>query len=152
VNPYSAHGRRLAPLCGSRFGSRLARGVLERMPFLYPFFHGRLYADPWKIPPDSLDGYKAPLAIPGLFEHALSIVSTWTADLLELEELLPRLSSIPTLLMWGRKDPAVHFSSMERLARYFPGAEKVSFEGVGHLPYEECAEEFNRALIRFLNR
>jgi pimeloyl-ACP methyl ester carboxylesterase len=152
VNPYSAHGRRLAPLCGSRFGSRLARGVLERMPFLYPFFHGRLYADPWKIPPDSLDGYKAPLAIPGLFEHALSIVSTWTADLLELEELLPRLSSIPTLLMWGSKDPAVHFSSMERLARYFPGAEKVSFEGVGHLPYEECAEEFNRALIRFLNR
>jgi pimeloyl-ACP methyl ester carboxylesterase len=152
VNPYSAHGRRLAPLCGSRFGSRLARGVLERMPFLYPFFHGRLYADPRKIPPGSLEGYKAPLAIPGLFEHALSIVSTWTADLRELEELLPVLSPIPTLLMWGTKDPAVYFSSMERLALYFPTAAKVSFEGVGHLPYEECAEEFNRALISFLRK
>jgi len=122
------------------------------MPFLYPFFHGRLYANREKIPPDSLEGYKAPLAIPGLFEHALSIVSTWTPDLRELEELLPRLSSVPTLLMWGTKDPAVYFSSMERLARYFPGVEKVSFEGVGHLPYEECAEDFNRALISFLNR
>jgi len=82
----------------------------------------------------------------------LSIVSTWTADLRELESLLTKLSSIPTLLMWGTKDPAVYFSSMERLGRYFPGAEKVAFEGVGHLPYEECADEFNRALIGFLNR
>jgi pimeloyl-ACP methyl ester carboxylesterase len=152
VNPYSVHGRRLAPLCGSRFGSRLARAVLERMPFLYPFFHGRLYADREKIPSDSLQGYKAPLAIPGLFEHALSIVSTWSADLRELEELLPRLSSIPTSLMWGTRDPAVYFSSMECLARYFPGAEKVVFQRVGHLPYEECPEEFNRALIAFLRR
>jgi pimeloyl-ACP methyl ester carboxylesterase len=54
--------------------------------------------------------------------------------------------------MWGTKDPAVYFSSMEPLARHFPGAEKVVFRGVGHLPYEECAEEFNRALIRFLER
>jgi pimeloyl-ACP methyl ester carboxylesterase len=122
------------------------------MPFLYPFFHERLYADRDKIPPDSLEGYKAPLAVPGLFEHALSIVSTWSADLRELEELLPMLTPIPALLMWGTKDPAVYFSSMERLALCFPTAEKVSFEGVGHLPYEECAEEFNQALIAFLRK
>jgi pimeloyl-ACP methyl ester carboxylesterase len=150
VNPYSAHGRWLAPFCGSRAGSGLARAVLERAPFLYPFFHGRLYGDRTKIPPGTLEGYKAPLSIPGLFEHALSIVSTWTADLRELETLLPKLALIPTLVMWGTDDPAVYFSSMERLARYFPNAEKVVFPGVGHLPYEECPEEFNRALIRFL--
>lgn len=152
VNPYSAHGRWLAPFCGSRLGSRLARAILEQMPFLYPYIHGRLYGDRAKIPPGTLEGYKAPLAIPGLLEHALSIVSTWASDLRELEALLPRLSSIPTLLMWGARDPAVYCSSMGPLGCYFPHSEKVVFPGVGHLPYEECPEEFNRALGAFLRR
>jgi pimeloyl-ACP methyl ester carboxylesterase len=26
----------------------------------------------------------------------------------------------------------------------------IVFPGIGHLPYEECPEEFNRALIEFL--
>jgi pimeloyl-ACP methyl ester carboxylesterase len=152
VNPYSPHGRRLAPWCGSPFGCLVVRAVLERFPSLYPYWHGRMFADPKKIPADSLEGYKAPLAIPGLFEHALSIVKTWSADLRELEELLPKLSSVPVLLMWGTDDPAVYFSSMERLGRYFPRAERVVFPGAGHLPYEECAEEFNRALTGFLKK
>jgi len=150
VNPYSAHGRWLAPFAGSRFASGIARLVLDRMSFLFPYFHGRLYADRSQIPAEALEGYRAPLAVPGLFEHALSIVSTWSADLRELEALLPGLGAVRTLLMWGTKDPAVYFSSMERLALHFPHAEKVVFEGIGHLPYEECPEEFNRALIEFL--
>ena len=152
VNPYSAHGRRLAPFFGSSVGAALFRAASGKMPFLYPYFHGRLYADRSKIPPGSLDGYRAPLAIPGLFEHALSIVKTWTEDLRELEGLLPELSPIPTLLMWGSKDPAVYATSMEPLARHFRDVQTVVFPGVGHLPYEECPEEFNRALIEFLNR
>ena len=150
VNPYSPHGKWLADFAGTRFGCALVRAVLERLPSMYPFWHGRMFADRNKIPPGSLDGYKAPLAIPGLFDHALSIVSTWGADLRELEALLPRLGAIPTMLMWGSKDPAVYFSSMEPLARYFPNAEKVVFQGIGHLPYEESPEEFNDALLRFL--
>lgn len=152
VNPYSAHGRWLAGFAGSGFGSVIVRGVLERFPSLYPYWHGRMFGDPKKIPTDSLEGYKAPLRIPGLFEHALSIVSTWGDDLRDLEALLPMLSTIPTLLMWGSKDPAVYFSSMTPLARYFPVSEQVVFPGVGHLPYEECAEEFNGELIQFLSK
>jgi pimeloyl-ACP methyl ester carboxylesterase len=111
-----------------------------------------MFGDPKKIPPGSLEGYKAPLAMPGLFEHGLSIVKTWSADLEELERLLPKLAPIPTLLMWGTKDPAVYFSSMEPLARHFSNVQTVVFPGVGHLPYEECPEEFNRALIKFLTQ
>ena len=122
------------------------------MPFLFPYWHGQLYADRSKIPPGSLEGYKAPLAIPGLFEHGLSIVRTWSADLRHLENLLPKLASIPTLLMCGSKDPAVYASSLEPLARHFEKVETVVFPGVGHLPYEECPEEFNRALVQFLQR
>ena len=151
VNPYSSHGKRLAPFFGTRFGAAGFRWVTDRMPFLFPFWHGRLYADRSRILPGSLDGYKAPLAIPGLFEHGLSIVRTWTADLQELEELLPTLAPIPTLLMWGSKDPAVYVSSMEPLARHFAQVQKEVFPNIGHLPYEECPEEFNQALIRFMN-
>lgn len=150
VNPYSSHGRWMAAFCGSSLGGALARTVLERFPSQYPYWHARMFGEREKIPPDSLDGYKAPLQLPGLFNHALSIVQTWGPDLNELERLLPELSTIPTLLMWGTKDPAVYYSSMEYLSQFFPNADRVVFEGIGHLPYEECPEEFNRALIRFL--
>ena len=152
VNPYSAHGRRLAKFAGSPIGAAVVRVVMERFPALYPYWHGRMFADQGKIPAGSLDGYKAPLTRPGLFDHALGIVSTWGADLRELEALLPELASIPTLLMWGSKDPAVYFSSMEPLARHLPKAQRVVFQNVGHLPYEECPEKFNQALIEFLTR
>jgi pimeloyl-ACP methyl ester carboxylesterase len=154
VNPYSAHGKRLAPFFGTFFGAGLFRaGVrMGRMQQLYPYWHGRMFGDPKKIPPGSLEGYKAPLAIPGLFEHGLSIVKTWREDLEELERLLPKLAPILTLLMWGTKDPAVYFSSMELVARHFSNVQTVVFPGVGHLPYEECPEEFNRALIEFLTK
>lgn len=150
VNPFSAHGKRMAPFFGTPLGSALCRWGVERFTFLYPYWHARMFGDHEKIPPDSVEGYKAPLAMPGLFDHALSIVRTWTADLNELESLLPRLAPIPAFLMWGSKDPAVYASSMEPLARYFPNCRRVVFPGVGHLPYEECPEEFNRELIRFL--
>jgi len=150
VNPYSSHGTWLAPFFGTNVGAALFRVGVEHMPFLFPYWHGRLYGDHSKIPPGSLEGYQAPLVKPGLFDHALSIVRTWTSDLQELDALLPSLAPIPTLLMWGSKDPAVYASSIEPLARHFSNVETVVFPGIGHLPYEECPEEFNRALIRFL--
>jgi pimeloyl-ACP methyl ester carboxylesterase len=150
VNPYSPHGRWMAPFFATRFGAMLLRSGVARMPFLFPYLHRRLYADRKSIPPGSLEGYRAPLAIPGFFEHALSIVSTWTTDLRELQALLPKLSPIPILLIWGGKDPAVYVSSMESLARHFAKVQTVVFPEVGHLPYEERPEEFNRELLKFL--
>lgn len=152
VNPYSPHGSWIAPFFGSRLGTSLFRLGIGRMPFLYPYWHGRLYGDRRRIPPGSLEGYKAPLANPGLFEHALSIARTWTADMRELRSLLPKLAPIPTLLIWGSKDPAVYVSSIEPLARHFARVQTVVFPGVGHVPYEERPEEFNRELINFLTR
>jgi len=150
VNPYSSHGRWLAPFFATRIGATLFRSGIARMPFLFPYLHARLYADRNRIPPGSLEGYKAPLANPGFCEHALSIVRTWTDDLRELQALLPKLAPIPTLLIWGSKDSAVHLSSMAPLARHFANVQRVVFPGVGHLPYEECPEEFNRELANFL--
>jgi pimeloyl-ACP methyl ester carboxylesterase len=150
VNPYSAHGRKLAPFLGSRYGSALFRRVIARMSFLFSYGHARMYGDRRSIPPGTLEGYEAQMAKPGLFEHALSIASTWTADLRELQAALPELAGVPTLLMWGSKDSAVYASSAAPLAKYFPNSRVIVFPGIGHLPYEECPEEFNRELIEFL--
>jgi pimeloyl-ACP methyl ester carboxylesterase len=150
VNPYSAHGRNLAPFFGTSQGATLFRVAIARMSFLYPYWHARMYGDRRRIPPGTLEGYMAPLAKPGLFEHALSIVRTWTQDLRELETTLPKLASIPTLFLWGSNDTAVYASSAEPLAKFFPNSKSIIFPGIGHLPYEECPEEFNQALIEFL--
>ncbi|HVI10822.1 MAG TPA: alpha/beta hydrolase [Candidatus Binatia bacterium] len=152
VNPFSAHGKLIAPFFGSSFGSALFRRFIPQMDFLYPYWHARMYGDRGRIPPGTLEGYKAPLAKPGLFDHALSIVQTWTKDLRELQQALPRLAGVRTLLLWGEKDTAVYPSSARQLAKYFPNSETVMLPGVGHLPYEECPEDFNRVLIDFLAR
>lgn len=152
VNPYSSHGKRLAPFFGTPPGAALFRLTFARMPFLFPYWHRRMYGNRNNIPPGTFEGYMAPLAVPGLFEHGLNIVRTWKRDLLELEASLSKLASVPTLLMWGQKDTAVYASSAHRLAQFFPNSQTLIFPGVGHLPYEECPQEFNRALIEFLTR
>jgi pimeloyl-ACP methyl ester carboxylesterase len=150
VNPYSAHGRRLAPFFGRRLGAALFRVTIARMTFLYAYWHRRMYGDPREVPEGALEGYMAPLAMPGLFEHGLSIVRTWTQDLQQLETTLTKLQNIPTLLIWGSRDSAVYASSAAALAKHFTNSQVIIFPGVGHLPYEECVEEFNSALINFL--
>ena len=152
VNPYSAHGRRLAPFVGNRLVAAVFRQTVPRMRFMFSYWHARMYGERGRIPPGTLEGYMAPLAKAGLFDHALSIVRTWTSDLRDLQETLPKLASVPTLLMWGGEDVAVYASSAPPLARCFPRSELIVYPGIGHLPYEECAEEFNRDLIEFVTR
>jgi pimeloyl-ACP methyl ester carboxylesterase len=150
VNPWSPHGKRLAPFLGSRAGSLLFRNTIERWRSLDILWLRRLFGDETRIPPDSLEGYRLPVIKNHGFRHARGIVWNWTADLAEIESVLPKIHHYPTLLMWGTKDRAVDFRSAERLRRNFHDARLVAFEGVGHLPYEEAPEEFNRALVDFL--
>lgn len=150
VNPYSAHGQRLAPFFGSNFGSAVFRLTVARMRSVQRLALIRLYGSRKRIPPGTFEGYIAPLAKPGLVGHVLRIARKWTADLRNVKAVLPQLASIPTLLLWGSEDAAVYASSAKPLAEYFPNSRTIIFPGIGHLPYEECPEEFNRALIEFL--
>jgi pimeloyl-ACP methyl ester carboxylesterase len=152
VNPWSAHGKRLAPFLGSAFGAMLFRNTFERWPALHGLGLRRMFGDKAKIPPDSLAGYRIPVQKNHVVRHALRIVKNWTSDLAELEAALPKIRDYPTLLMWGTRDRAVYFESAEPLRRNFrsENVRLVAFEGAGHLPYEEAPEEFNRALVEFL--
>jgi pimeloyl-ACP methyl ester carboxylesterase len=150
VNPWSAHGKRLAPFVGSAFGSMLFRNTIERWRSLDHLWLRRLFGDGSRIPPDSLEGYRIPALKNHAWHHALHIVRNWTADLAALEAALPKIRDYPTLVIWGTRDRAVDFRSAEPLRRNFRNARLVAFEGVGHLPYEEASEDFNRALVAFL--
>jgi pimeloyl-ACP methyl ester carboxylesterase len=150
VNPWSPHGKRIAPFLGGPFGSILFRSTIERWRSLDYLWLRRMFGDGSRIPPDSLEGYRLPALKNHALRHALRIVRNWTADLAELEAALPKIRDYPTLLIWGTRDRAVDFRSAEPLRRNFRNARLVAFEGVGHLPYEEAPEDFNRVLVAFL--
>ena len=152
VNPWSPHGRWLAPFLGGAFGAFLFRHSVEHWRFLDYLWLRRLFGDGSKIPPDSLEGYRVPVRQNHAFRYARRILQSWTADLRQLEQVLPKIRDYSTLLMWGTRDRAVSVESAEPLRRNFRDCRLVAFEGVGHLPYEEAAEEFSRVLIEFLTQ
>ncbi len=75
----------------------------------------RLYGDPGRIRPGTLQGYSAPMRIPGAFKYWIDVMTTWNSDLSELQSLMPRIANIPALLLWGSKDTAVDPASAEQL-------------------------------------
>jgi pimeloyl-ACP methyl ester carboxylesterase len=150
VNPWSPHGKRFAPFLGRPFGSMLFRHTIARWRSLDYLWLRRMFGDESRIPTDSLEGYRIPVVKNRSLAHGSRVVRSWTADLAELETSLPKIRDYPTLIIWGTKDRAVHLQSGERLRRNFRDARLVAFEGVGHLPYEEAPEDFNRALVDFL--
>ena len=150
VNPWSLHGRRLAPFVGSPVGSLLFRNTIARWRSLDYLWLRRMFGDGSKIPPDSLEGYRRPVRENNAFRYGGQIVRTWIADLADLEQALPKIRHYPTLLMWGTRDRAVSFRSAEKVRQNFDDCRLISYPGVGHLPYEEEPDQFNRALIEFL--
>lgn len=152
VNPWSRHGRLVAPLLARIPGGSRLHPLLMRMSPLHRLLLRRQYADPRRISPGTLEGYVATLKIPGTLDYARRVLYGWRGDLRELERILPRIARIPTLLVWGSRDRVVPPASAQPLLRNFERGELVTFPGAGHVPYEEVPEEFNRAVVGFLTR
>jgi pimeloyl-ACP methyl ester carboxylesterase len=152
ANPWSPHGRILAPFVAQRPISVALRTTLPRSSFAWGFFIRRLYGNPERMPPGTIEGYSAALAVERSWEYGLRVLETWLEDLEMLKTLLPAIADVPTLLIWGEADPAVYFESAEPLGQSFRNCECATLPGVGHLPYEEAPEEFNRIVTRFLQR
>lgn len=152
ANPWSPHGRILAPFVAQRPVSAALRSILPRASFAWGFFMRRMYGDPRKMPPGTVEGYSAALVRERSWEYGLGALDTWLEDLEALKSLLPKLADLPALLLWGGADPAVYPESAEPLREYFRNCQYVALPGVGHLPYEEAPEEFNRAVVDFLRK
>ena len=150
ANPWSPHGRLLAPFFAQPPVSAVLRSALPRASFAWSFFIRRMYGNPNKMPPGTVEGYSAALARELSWEYGLRVIESWIEDLEEMKALLPKLADVRTLMIWGDADPAVYPESAEPLRQYFRNHEFVSLPGVGHLPYEEAPEQFNRAVTEFL--
>jgi len=151
VNPWSVAGRHRIRLLGSRLGGFLFRLMFPRLSSTHDWFLNRLYADPGRIRPGTLEGYGAPLKLEGTFDYLLSVLRCWRADLTQLAPAYAKIT-IPTLLIWGDRDVAVQPRSAIRLLQAIRGSQLITMPGVGHLPYEESPETFNRILLEFLQR
>lgn len=149
VNPWSRHGRLLTRVLATTAGAALFRGIRPYLPTEY--FLRRMYGDPRRITPGTVEGYSAPLEIPGTIDHALKIAACWHSDLRALELALAAIADVPALLIWGTRDRAVAPGSARKLVRRFRNAKLVFLDGVGHLPYEETPGEFNRIVIEYLS-
>lgn len=57
---------------------------------------------------------------------------------------------VPLLLVSPQEDIVIPPSALHALAREVPGAKLVELQGVGHSPYFESAQAFNRSLADFL--
>jgi len=151
VNPWSAHGTVLSVFLSNPVIAPIFLKVIPKLRILEQFYFRRMWGDPRRIRPGTLEGYMKPLYRPGAFKYGISVLHTWNRDLGEVKSALPHISHIPTLLIWGSLDAAVDPASAARLQSYFRDCRLLMMEGIGHLPYEEATEEFNRAVIQFLS-
>jgi pimeloyl-ACP methyl ester carboxylesterase len=149
VNPWSRVGRKRIRVLSTAAGGWLFRKTFLRLDPLNNWVLARLYADPSHIAPGTFEGYAEALKIAGSADYLLGIVRRWHVDVPALEPFYEKIR-VPTLLVWGDSDAAVSPASAAHLQRAIRGSRLVMMPGVGHLPYEEAPEQFNRVLLEFL--
>jgi pimeloyl-ACP methyl ester carboxylesterase len=150
INPWSSLRKQLAALLGNPLVAPILLALAPHCEVFYEAFLRRLYGDTQRIPPGTLEGYVRPLRIPGALRYGLGVLRSWKQDLEQLGNILPQIAHIPALLIWGSLDRAVDPGSAEYLKHQFKDCRLVMFDGVGHLPYEEAPDEFNRVMAQFL--
>jgi pimeloyl-ACP methyl ester carboxylesterase len=152
VNPWSSRGKRRAFLLSSWPITPLFLRLAPYLRITHGYILRRLFGDARRIRPGTLDGYSSPFITVGAFDKTLAVLRSWDHDLQELKNMLPRITHIPTLMVWGSADRAVTPESAHELLQHFQNCRLVMLEGVGHLPYEEVPEEFNRVVAQFLEQ
>jgi pimeloyl-ACP methyl ester carboxylesterase len=151
VTPWSEFGRERVRFFSGRLGGALLR---LGMPFSRPLHLTVLqdmYGDPARIPPGSLEGYSRIMLRKGRAHNILNTLRCWQKDLEALGAAIEQVRA-PSLLVWGTRDGAVDLRSSEILMQKLPECELAVLPGVGHLPFEEEPDEFNRLVLEFLER
>jgi pimeloyl-ACP methyl ester carboxylesterase len=151
AHPWSHPRPLLMELLRRPAGAALFRLLAPHLRHTHQHYLRRMYGDPRRIPPGTAAGYTAPLAARGAYDYALAIVRCWGEDMRRLEAALANLADLPTLLIWGSRDRVIPLSSVAPLQRRFHHNRLLVLEGAGHLPYEEMPQEFNRAVLQFLD-
>jgi pimeloyl-ACP methyl ester carboxylesterase len=81
--------------------------------------------------------------------HIGSCMASLTEQTIVLLGQLPQIM-VPTLVMWGSKDPIVPFSQAYSAAELIPDCQVRVFENCGHSVYRDRLPEFSSVLSGFL--
>lgn len=137
------------PLLGTpqmrHLGTLFARQIQARGPELVEL----AWHDPSRMPPGVMEGYQKPLQV-NHWDKAL-----WELTVSSRESGLgERVNEfdLPVLVITGDDDRIVPTEQSVRLASEIPNAELVVIPQCGHVPHEECPNEFIRAVTDFLGR
>jgi pimeloyl-ACP methyl ester carboxylesterase len=129
-----------ATLTNPQFTARLLRGLV---------------ADPNAVTPARV----AMMQQPFVRQRTTMAYGEWLVPFLTTSERSPatdrsRYASIrvPTLVLWGNRDAITPLGQGRDLAAVIPGVDFVELDGVGHIPAIEAPDQFNAALIKFLER
>ena len=151
VNPWSEFGHeRVGFFAGLLGGTLLRLGISFSRPVHLTALQ-RMYGDPARIPPGTLEGYSEMMLRKGRARNIIQTLRCWEKDLDALPVAITHVKA-PTLLIWGSRDGAVDRRSADVLMRKLPHCEMAIIEGAGHLPFEETPDEFNRLMLGFLER
>ena len=139
----------IRPLLGTpqmrHVGPLIARQIqAQGVEFIKTAWH-----DPSKIPQATFDGYQKPLQVKdwdkALWELTLSSRESGLAE--RVNEF-----NLPILVITGDDDRIVPTEQSLRLAAEIPNADLVVIPQCGHLPHEECPDEFMQAVQDFLGK
>ena len=151
VNAWTSVGHKRAWFFATTIGGAMLKLVAPWMWVARGAILERMYGDPARVTRETVDGYRKPLLLPRSIDYGLGVVQSWDEDIQYLRDCVDKIQTLPTLMIWGDRDRLVPLASARELKNHLKNSELVVMEGIGHLPYEENAEEFNRVLLKFLN-
>lgn len=139
----------IRPILNTPQVRRLGPLVVRRIQNWGIEFGRSAWHDPDHITPEIWEGYKLPLQAEN-WDRAL-----WEMTLASHGTGLPeRLNefTLPVLVVTGDDDRIVPTEDSIRLAGELPDAELTVIAACGHIPHEECPEEFLQAVYDFLEK
>ncbi len=151
ANPFCVQSRPQIRFAGTALGRRLATWLPNAPTRVHRTALSRMYGDPRRLRPGSLEEYVRSLQVPGTVEYVLSVLRSWVPDMAALAPMLPRLRKLRILLLWGERDRAVSLSSAMRLQAVLRAPIEI-LPDLGHLPFEEDPEIFAARVTSFLLR
>lgn len=150
VNPWTTVGHKRARFLSTPVGGAMLKMVAPWLGVGRSAMLERMYGDRSRVTKETLVGYRKPLLLPRSIDYGLGIVRSWAKDIPHLKSCVEQIASMPTLLIWGGRDRLVPLASARELKNHLRNSELVVMSGIGHLPYEEGPEEFNRVLLQFV--
>ncbi len=84
------------------------------------------------------------------FFRGLRDVIDWRGQAVSALGRLHHTAKLPTLIIWGARDPFIPVSHARAAHEAIPGSRLVIFEEVGHYPHCEAPERFVETIVDFI--